>query len=190
MENLLPDTDSLFVGRWWTLLLRGLTAVAFGILAFVRPFETISTLLILFGLYALVHGVLSLLAAIDRRGQIRESWLLAIEGIVGICIGILTLRAPSTTVMVLIFFVWVWAIGTGVLRMFEAFTLRHEVPGEVWLALSGVITILLGLVFILRPVLGVVVIAWMIAAYALLIGLFEILLGRELRAIRRSPLRA
>jgi uncharacterized membrane protein HdeD (DUF308 family) len=174
------------VGRWWTLLLRGLTAVAFGVLAFAWPRETSATLLTLFGLYALVHGILSLIAAIDRRGQHAGRRLLAIEAGVGVSVGILTLRAPSKTAMVLVLFVWVWAIVTGIVRIFEAIRLRHEIRGELWLALSAAMSILFGLVLMVRPILGVVAIAWVIAAFALVIGLFEILLGCELRAIRHG----
>jgi uncharacterized membrane protein HdeD (DUF308 family) len=82
--------------------------------------------------------------------------------------------------VVLIFFVWIWAIATGVLRIAEAILLRKAIRGEVWLILSGVVTVVFGLMLRLRPV-GLIALAWVIAAYALLLGLFEISLGLELR---------
>jgi uncharacterized membrane protein HdeD (DUF308 family) len=189
----MPDSSSVmitgqFVGRWWVVLLRGLTAVAFGIIAFAWPHVTIATLILLFGLYALAHGIFSLVAAISSRGQGGGRTLLALEGVVGIVAGIVTLRSPSTAAMVLVFLVWVWAIATGILRIAEAIRLRKEISGEVWLALSGVVTVLFGLMLLLRPVVTAVGLAWIIAGYALLLGLFEIMLGCELRTIRRGRL--
>jgi uncharacterized membrane protein HdeD (DUF308 family) len=186
-KNSSTETEGLFVGRWWAVLLRGLTAVAFGVIAFMWPHVTIATLILLFGLYALIHGILSLSAAISGHGQGGSRVLLAIEGIVGLGAGIITLRSPSTTAMVLVFFIWVWAIATGILRIAEAIRLRKEISGDLWLALSGVVTVLLGLILLLRPVLGAVGLAWIIGGYALLLGLFEILLGRDLRAMRHRP---
>src|SRR5215467_1831080 len=185
MPDASPATAGLFVGRWWTVLLRGLTAVAFGLLTFAWPHLTITALVLLFGFYALMHGVFSLMAALGNRQQTRSRWLLALEGVVGLWAGIVTLRSPSTTAMVLIFFIWVWAIATGILRIVEAIRLRKEISGEIWLALSGVVTVIFGILLILRPIVGVVALAWVIAGYALLLGLFEILLGCELRGLRR-----
>jgi uncharacterized membrane protein HdeD (DUF308 family) len=163
------------------VLLRGLAAVGFGLLAFLWPHLTIATLVLLFGYYALVHGTFSLVAAIGNRRQVGNRWLLALEGVVGIWAGVVTLRSPSTTAMVLIFFIWVWAIATGILRIAEAIRLRKEISGEIWLALSGVITVVFGVFLMLRPAAELVSLAWVIAAYAVLLGLFEILLGLELR---------
>jgi uncharacterized membrane protein HdeD (DUF308 family) len=174
------------VSRWWVVVLRGLAAVAFGILAFAWPHVTIGALALLFGYYALAHGVISLAAALGGRGEPASRWLLAFEGIVGIGAGIVTLRSPSRTAMVLVLFVWVWAIATGLLRIAEAIRLRKEISGEIWLALSGVVTVIFGIILILRPIVGVIGLAWVIAGYALLLGLFEILLGCELRGLRRG----
>lgn len=185
-NNYSTETAGLFVGRWWAVLLRGLTAVAFGVLALAWPHVTFAVLILLFGLYALMHGIFSLVAAITSRGQGGNRGLLVVEGVVGIAAGIVTLRSPSTTAMVLIFCVWVWAVATGVLRIAEAIRLRKYIPGELWLALSGVVTVAFGLMIMLRPVIGALGLAWIIAGYALLLGLFEIMLGCELRAVRRA----
>jgi uncharacterized membrane protein HdeD (DUF308 family) len=172
--------------RWWVVLLRGIVAVIFGFLAFTWPHLTIATLIILFGYYAFVHGLIALVTAVGFGKAAANRWLLALEGVVGIGAGIATLRSPSTTAMVLILFVWIWAVITGVLRIAEAIRLRKQIQGEVWLALSGVVTIAFGLMLRLRPVAGLVALAWIIAAYALLFGFLEIMLGLELRSLRRT----
>ncbi|HEY7390817.1 MAG TPA: HdeD family acid-resistance protein [Bryobacteraceae bacterium] len=176
----------LFTRRWWTVLLRGVIAVIFGIAAFAWPHLTIATLILLFGWWALIHGIFAIAGAIAYRPEAGNRWLLALEGVVGIWAGIVTLHSPSTTAVVLIFFVWVWAIATGILRIVEAIRLRKQITGEVWLALSGLVTVVFGVMLMLRPVASLVALAWVIAAYALLLGLFEIMLGLELRTLGRA----
>lgn len=187
----MPDwagNRGLLSKRWWTVLLRGIAAVVFGILAFAWPHLTISTLILLFGYYALIHGIFALGTAIGYRQEAVNRWLLALEGVVGIGAGIVTLRSPATTTVILIFFVWIWALVTGVVRIAEAIRLRKQIQGEMWLALSGVVTIAFGLMLRLRPIAGLVALAWIIAAYALLFGLLEIMLSLELRALKRTAI--
>jgi uncharacterized membrane protein HdeD (DUF308 family) len=167
------------------VLLRGLMAVAFGVLAFAWPGVTIPRLVLLFGLYAIAHGVLSAAAAIGNRGQ-HGSLLLAIEAIVGIWAGVMTLRTSAATPMAFVLLVWLWAIGTGILRIAEAIRLRKDIPGDVWLALSGVVTVLFGFMLLSHIFVGVIGLAFLIAAFAVICGIFEILLGWELRALRRA----
>jgi uncharacterized membrane protein HdeD (DUF308 family) len=162
--------------------LRGLTAVVFGILAF-WPGVTVHKLVVLFGLYALVHGILSIAAAIGSRGQ-RGCTLLAIEGVVGLFASIMTFQTSSPSPKALVFLIWLWAIATGALRVAEAVRLRKEISGDIWLMLSGVVPVLLGAMLVLRPIIGPVGLALMIAISALLWGVFEIILGCELRAMR------
>jgi uncharacterized membrane protein HdeD (DUF308 family) len=191
MEVLMTDSalnEGLFVGRWWVVVLRGLAAVAFGLLAFASPHLTIAKLVLLFGYFALAYGVFSLLGAIGGRRQGASRWLLVFEGAIGLWAGIATLRAPSTPAMILIFFIWLWAIATGILRIAEAIRLRKQISGELWLVLSGVLGVLFGVVLILQPRVGVVTLASIIAGYALLLGIFEILLGFELRSVGHARL--
>ncbi len=180
-ENSVPDLTGLFARRWWTVLLRGVIAIAFGIVAFAWPAVTLSTLVLLFGFYALVDGVFSLFAVIGGRHRRENRWLLALESIVSIWAGIVTLRAPALTAVVLVFFISIWAMATGVLRIVAAIHLRKEISGEVWLALSGLLSILLALMLMLRPMIGAITLVWVIAGYALAMGILQILLGFELR---------
>lgn len=185
-ENPLPGTTGLFAGRWWAVLLRGLAALAFGALAFVWPQVTIATLVLLFGYYALFDGFFSIIAAIGGKRRHEDRWLLALEGIIGIWAGVVTLRAPEITAFALVFFVSIWAMATGFLRIAAAVRLRKEISGEVWLALSGVLAIVFALMLMLKPLVGALWLAWVIAGYALVLGVFEIMLGFELRKVRSS----
>jgi uncharacterized membrane protein HdeD (DUF308 family) len=180
-----PKNDGKsFGGRWWVLLVRGLTAVAFGALALAGPQVTHATLVILFGIYAFVHGILSTAAAIGGRGQ-RGCLLLGAEGMAGLVAGILTLHSSHPTAMAFVFVVWLWAVITGILRIAEAIRLKKEISGDIWLALSGLAAVLLSLMLFSRKIAeGGMALAIVIAIPAVIWGVFEILLGSELREAR------
>ena len=182
----MPDYDSfaetpgMFAGRWWTMVLRGIVAILFAVLAFAWPGETLSILMLLFGCYALVDGICMLIAAMGGQPRRHNRWLLALEGIVGISLGIVVLRTSVASAVVLLYFMSIWAVALGFLRILEAILLRKEIPGEMWLALSGVVAILFAVTLMMQPRMGTVAMIWLIAGYALVTGIFEVLLGIEL----------
>ena len=176
-----PEFAGLVTGRWWTLLLRGIVAIAFGAVAFAWPGVTAATLVLLFAYYALADGAFCLFAAIGGRRQGEDRWLLALEGVIGIWAGLVMLRAPAMTAILLVFFISIWAMATGFLRIAAAFRLRKQISGELWLALSGVLSVLFALMLLLRPDVGAIGLVWVIAGYALILGIVEIMLGVELR---------
>ena len=187
VESSLLEIKTLFAGRWWALVLRGIVAILFGVMAFTWPHVTLATLVLLFGWYALIDGIFSLVSAFGGHRAREDRWLLALEGIVGLWAGIVTLRAPAITAMVLVFFISIWAMATGFLRIAAAIRLRKEISGEVWLALSGVLAILFAVMLMFRPLLGALSLIWVIAGFAMILGITLIMLGFELRHLRAMP---
>jgi uncharacterized membrane protein HdeD (DUF308 family) len=175
----------LFTKNWWVLLLRGIVAMLFGILAFARPGLTLAALVLLFGFYALVDGIFSLIAAFSGWQYREDRWLLVLEGLIGLGAGFVTLRSPAITAVALIFFIAVWALATGVLRIVEAIRLRKEVSGEFWLALSGILSVLFAFLVMLRPAAGALAMAWVIGWWALFMGAMLVMLSLKLRSLRR-----
>src|SRR5215216_4553457 len=90
--------------NWWLVLLRGIAGIVFGILAFVWPGLTLLTLVLFYGAYALVDGILSLVAAFTGGAKPVPSWWLVLIGIAGIAAGLVTFLWPGITALVLIFF--------------------------------------------------------------------------------------
>jgi uncharacterized membrane protein HdeD (DUF308 family) len=178
--DLSAETPGMFAGRWWTMVLRGIVAILFAVLAFAWPGETLGILMLLFGCYALVDGACMLIAAIGGQRRRHNRWLLALEGIVGMALGVVVLRVPVPSAVVLFYFMSIWAVALGFLRIAEAILLRKEISGEMWLALSGVVAILFAVSLMLQPRMGAVAMIWLIAGYALVTGIFEVLLGIEL----------
>src|SRR5262245_56734870 len=106
--------------NWWLLLLRGLAAIAFGVLTWIQPGISLAALVILFGVYALADGILGIWTAIAGRKNHEYWWVLLLAGLLGVAVGILTFRAPALTAFALLFYIAVWAIGIGVLEIVAA----------------------------------------------------------------------
>jgi uncharacterized membrane protein HdeD (DUF308 family) len=173
----------VFEGREWVVVLRGLVAIMFAVAAFTWPSMTQPKLIKLFGVYALTHGVLSLVGAIGGRGQL-GCMLLGTEGVVGLWAGVFSLKTSLPAPMAPIAVIWLWAAVTGILQIVEAVRMRKEISGDVWLALGGAVTLCLGWIVLLRPFIGLIGLVVAIAAFTLVWGVMEILLGKELRSLR------
>jgi uncharacterized membrane protein HdeD (DUF308 family) len=168
---------------WWTFIIRGLVAVAFGVLAFLAPAWGIAVLVALFGAWALVDGVMGLVGGIRSRGRDRSWWLSILEGIVGIIAGVFAFLFPVLAAGALIFIIAAWAIITGVFEIVAAVRLREQIRGEFWLGLAGVASILYGVVIYLFPAAGALSIVWLIGSFAIAFGVFLLILGWRLRRI-------
>jgi uncharacterized membrane protein HdeD (DUF308 family) len=166
---------------WWLIVLRGLLAIAFGVFAYLQPAITLTTLVLVFGAFALVNGVLAVVSAIGGRKTDEHWWVLLLEGVLGILLGVLTLRAPGITALVLVFYIAAWALVTGVLEIVAAIRLRKEIEGEFWLGLSGVLSVGLGILLMVGPGAGALALLWMIAAWAIVFGVVLVLLGFRVR---------
>ena len=139
-----------------------------------------------FGVYALVEGASDLFAAIIGWRHRDDRWLLLLEALIGIGIGIgiVALRTPGLTAIVVIFFIAAWALATGVLRIVEGARLRREIPGEIWLVLGGVFSVIFALLVMTRPLAGAIALVRGIGIYALILGATEVLLAFKVRNAR------
>jgi uncharacterized membrane protein HdeD (DUF308 family) len=173
--------------HWWLVLLRGIAAIVFGVLAFAWPGMTLLTLIILYGAYALVDGVLSLAAAMADRGGAVPRWWLAVAGLLGIAAGLLTFFWPGVTALVLITFVGVWALVRGVFEIVDAIRLRKQIDNEWLLILAGILSVLFGLAVLVAPGAGALALVWLIGAYAIVFGILMVALSFRLRRHRETP---
>jgi uncharacterized membrane protein HdeD (DUF308 family) len=175
----------LFARNWWLILLRGAVAIIFGLFALRRPGITLSALVLLFGVYALVDGAFSLFGAAIGWRHREDRWLLLLEGLIGLGVGFLTLQAPGITALALVFFIAAWALATGVLRIIAAIRLRREISGEFWMVLSGIAAVVFAFLVMQRPAAGALAIVWMIGWFAIFIGAMLVMLSFKLRSLRR-----
>jgi uncharacterized membrane protein HdeD (DUF308 family) len=164
--------------NWWALAIRGLAAVLFGLLTFFVPGITLVTLVLLFGIYALVDGVFNVLAFFRVAAH---HWALLLEGIIGIIAGILTFAWPAITAVALLYLIAFWAIFTGVFEIIASIRLRKVLGHEWLLLLMGLVSVLFGFAILFAPALGALAIVLWIGAYALVFGIILLALAFRLR---------
>ena len=167
--------------NWWAVLLRGIFAVVFGVLAFGWPGQALAAMILLFGAWVLVDGIFAFFYAFSRWGERDDRWLIFLEGVLGVVIGIITLTVPAITAIALLFYIIAWSLATGVLKIIEAVRLRHEIQNEYWLFLSGIASIVFAFIMLLFPAAGFLGLIWVIGAFAIIFGVFQIALGLKLR---------
>jgi uncharacterized membrane protein HdeD (DUF308 family) len=168
--------------NWWLLLLRGIAAILFGVLAFTWPGLTLLTLIFLWGAYAIVDGLCALWATVSGQGSaMAPRWWLAIVGIAGIAAGVLAFAWPVVTAYVLLMFIASWAVVTGIMQILGAIRLRKEIEGEWLLILSGAVSIVFGLALFAQPGAGALALAWLIGWASVIIGVVYVVLAFRLK---------
>jgi uncharacterized membrane protein HdeD (DUF308 family) len=170
--------------NWWLVALRGVIGILFGIGAFVWPGATLAALVIVFGAYVFVDGIFAVVAGIGMRRQLSIWWLIVLEGAAGIVLGLLTFRSPDTTALVLLTIIAAWSIVTGIFEIVTALRIRTLIANEWLMILSGVVSIVFGVLLIAQPSAGEIAIVWLLGAYALLFGLLTLMFAFRLRAMR------
>jgi uncharacterized membrane protein HdeD (DUF308 family) len=148
------------------LALRGVLAIVFGVLALFWPGVTALALAIVFGVYAIVDGVGTLFAAFRRPGDVGQRVVRAVAGLLGIGFGIAALVWPGITATILAIVIGVWALLTGAMDIWVAI----QVSGQWLLGIVGAVSVIAGILILLRPAAGAVAIAWVIGLYAIVAG--------------------
>jgi uncharacterized membrane protein HdeD (DUF308 family) len=166
---------------WWLLLLRGIAAVLFGLIAFIWPGLTLVTLVLLYGAFALVDGVISLIAAFTGSAKPVPTWWLVVVGLLGIAAGIVTFAWPGITAILLVMFIGAWALVHGIFEIIGAIKLRKEIDNEWMLILGGALSVLFGLIVLIAPGAGALGLIWAIASYSIVFGILFIALALRLR---------
>jgi len=186
MNAYMNPNISQLADRWWALAIRGAAAILFGVLTFAMPEISLFVLVMLWGGYAVVDGVFNVVAALRgaRAGQ-RWGWLL-FEGIVSASAGVLTFLWPGITALVLLAVIAGWAVLTGIAEVAAAIRLRKVIQGEWLLGLSGVLSMIFGVLLVAVPSTGALALLWMIGAYSTVFGALLIGLGVRLHRFRRG----
>jgi uncharacterized membrane protein HdeD (DUF308 family) len=180
-----PMLDPL-ARNWWLILLRGIVAVLFGLLTFAWPGLTLFTLVIFYGVFALIDGIFALIAAVTS-GAPAPRWWLALVGLLGIGAGVVTLMWPDVTGLALLYLIAAWAIVSGIFQIVGAIRLREEIEDEWMLIASGVLSVLFGGIILAVPGAGALGVAFGIGAFAVMYGV--LLIGFALRLKKHAAVR-
>ena len=175
----------LLANHWWSPVLRGLVAIVVGVIALALPGITLGALVILFGAYALIDGIAAFIAAF-RSSRTHERWgMLLLEGLAGIVTAAITVIWPPLTALVLVYLIGAWALVTGVLEVAAAIKLRQFIAGEWLLALSGIASLLFGILVLVMPLAGAI--AMLVGVYSLVFGFILVGFGIRLRSWSKNP---
>lgn len=171
--------------NWWVLLLRGISAVLFGILTLAWPGVTLLFLIILFGVYALLDGLTAIIAGVTGGGG-GSWWQMILTGLLSVAAGVIALAWPGETAVILLIVIAAWSIVRGVAEIAAAIRLRTVVNNEWLLILSGICSILFGMILFAKPRVGALAVLWIIATYAIVGGIVLIGLSLRLRALKAA----
>ena len=168
--------------NWWTLVLRGVFAVAFGFFAWFWPGVTLLALILTWAAFACFSGIVILVSAFARDGD-EPRWILLLEGGLSLLAGAAALFYPRFSALLFLYLLAVWALLSGLVEIVAAWRLRNEIRGEFWLGFAGILSVLFGLMLILWPGAGALTVMWLIASYSVLFGIVLIVLGLHLRRL-------
>jgi uncharacterized membrane protein HdeD (DUF308 family) len=170
--------------NWWMFLIRGICAVALGIVAFLWPRITLEALVLVFGIYAIIDGVSAIAIGVSGDSLGERWWGMVLVGVLSLIVGILTFAWPAITAIVLLAFIAAWAIVRGIMEIYAAIKLRKLIEREWLLILGAICSILFGVIICAQPRAGALAIVWIIGIYALVFGILTIALAFKLYSLK------
>jgi uncharacterized membrane protein HdeD (DUF308 family) len=187
MAEPVPDASRLYElmiavlrRNWWAIAVRGVLAILFGLIALLLPGVTMLSLVLVFAAYAFADGVFAIVGAV-RAAEAHERWgVLVFEGLANIAAAVVFVAWPSMTVVVFVLVLGVWAIVTGILELAAGIKLNF-IDGRGWLVFGGILSMLFGVLLIVAPMVGAVVLTWWLGAYALVFGVALVVFAVKLR---------
>lgn len=167
---------------WWAFLIGGIASVAFGIMAFANPGIALLVLSIFFAASVLVDGVSNVAGALSNRD--REGWwMLLFFGLVGVAAGLYLLLVPPASMLVLIWVVAFIALATGLTTISLGWRIRQEICGEWVPYLTGGLSVIFGALMVLRIDIGGLSVVYLIATWALVVGLLRLVFALRVRSL-------
>ena len=182
---------NMLAKNWWLVEIRGVAAIAFGVLAFLWPGITLLVLVTLFAAYMLIDGV-ALLVSLRRAEPATAGHRLAVGlmGILGVAVGIATIFWPGITALALLYLVAFWAITLGLTQVIAAIRLRREISGELWFVVGGLLTVVFGVFILLFSGTGLLSLVWIVGAWAIVFGITNLILAWRLRGLHQQIVRS
>jgi uncharacterized membrane protein HdeD (DUF308 family) len=181
--------------NWWLIALRGALAIIFAVLAFLSPTIAGFVLVTFFGAYAFIDGIFILVAGITHARSNSRWWLMVLEGLLGIAVGVIVFYSPAVSAFALGLFItyWIgaWAVITGVLELVSAARVRQHMKNEIWLVLSGIVSVVLGLFLLfMNPLAAAAFALYLLIGYTFLFGIFQLALGFRLHGLKPEERKA
>jgi uncharacterized membrane protein HdeD (DUF308 family) len=175
-----------FSRNWWMFALRGLVAVIFGALALIWHEQVLKALVLVFGSFALVKGIVTVITGLSTAPFFTRWWALLLEGMAGIICGLMGIFMPDITATALMYVIAAWALVTGIFEIVVAIQFRRLLTGEWMIILGGLLSIVFSVLLFVFPAAGAVSMTWLIGLYAIVLGGTELVFAFRLRGLRRT----
>lgn len=173
MDRVLIDTGIKRMARW--LGVAGAASLVFGVILLLWPGISLVALTALFGAFAFVYGAFAFGAGLNLIAHRSTAWVpYVIGGLTGVVIGVVTFLDPAITALTLAYLIAAWAFVVGVFEIVAGIEMWGELPGAVWLAVGGALSIVFGILVAWRPGAGLLAIVWLIGIYAILGGIAQV----------------
>lgn len=183
LETHVQEGEKALAHIWKLTALRGAVAIAFAVVILVWPGIGLTALIALFGAFALVSGLVTLVGAfsVPLRGNRRLG--LVVQGLLGVAVGVVVFVWPGLSALGLLYAIAAWAIAIGVMEIPLAFALPISGGRALLLVLSGLLSIAFGVIMFGHPGAGAIALLALVAALLLVGGFTQIALAFELRSI-------
>jgi uncharacterized membrane protein HdeD (DUF308 family) len=178
---------SAYRRTWWALVLRGLLALAVGVLILWRPLQSIASLALVIAIWALFAGIVQIVHAFDLRSIYDRWWVLLLSGLVSVVFGVAALAYYPTLSLafVVVWAAW-WLILTGALAIYIAVEERRLGQSWGWTLAFGIVSILAGVFAVMSPPVTLAAIMGLIAGFAIVSGLVQLVSAFRLASLRRD----
>lgn len=171
------------VGRsWWLILLFGVVAVLFGIMALVNPVSAGASITWAIGVLAIAEGVVGLIALFSQDAPASKGWMV-LYAVVSLIFGVMAVLNPLSMAEAMVWVAAVWFVFFGVMRIVFAIRVRKEIDNEWMLILSGVLGVVLGGLMLVAPWAGLIVGVIWIGVGALIYGVLQIIAALRIRKL-------
>jgi uncharacterized membrane protein HdeD (DUF308 family) len=166
---------------WGALAIGGIFAIIIGLVAIIWPSVTFTVLVVLLGVYAFISGVFTvLLGAVWPPGW-GLRWMMVLEGVLGIVVGVLIFLRPESAAIALIYLIAAWAIITGILQIVQALRLRRVIDGEWALIVGGLASVIFGVLLAKWPKESLIALVWIFGVFAVVFGVMQLVLAYRVR---------
>lgn len=185
-ETILPTFSSLARHVWHWTVVRGVLAIIFGVVALVAPISTAVTLAVVVAVFAVVDGIFEIVDGIRHRGA-GGAGLRILQGALTLAFGVVLVVWPSITALAIVWTIGLWAVVVGIIQVVVALSLRKVVrSGWGWGVVSGLVSVIFGILLLARPDAGLVSIIWVLGVYAIMLGVLLVGFGLQVRRLGKE----
>ena len=172
--------------HWWLFLLRGLLAVAFGVLVVMLPGATVVALMAFVAAYALVDGIVTIVSAVRLRTLFARWWVLLLQGLISAAFGVLAFLHPGLSLLYIVISVSLWMLLASIAQFLLARAQKHMGASPVGSTIGGILSLVLAVLAVVYPGLTVLSVVALIGWFALMVGVVQVVVAFRVRSFARA----